>query len=767
MKRYFTLLTTCLGMMLCFAHTTKAQSTSQATINVDQGILAFPPLPKMTISKDGGIMISNTIKTQSRSAANLKGVWVAAKLMMDAQGYSVQNTTTYWGQGACPGQVREKVSHNGWDDFWCEVFGTCDYRWRTPIHAYANSALNSTFYLAPKRVDTQQNTKDNTFFVWVPLKNTNNLYYTVTSQYEIAKTYQLNYGDSFTQSSIVKTGYTSSNTAVKSMSHDQTSKTEYDFGQELSTRIEASAGIKLEGLIDLSTKTTIGTKQTAAQKFGFSYKDEYATSFQESYESTKETTTSFTIERYGPSAPGFVKAYVDLYPTSDYTFTGNDDGSPIDIAPYIDYDGKQFTSIANFIEYVFEPNQFYQMTAGATDAKCSSSDLGSLGYQPKQEIGNLYKYLHQYPNVMTMNDGISTDFYNQLAATFGNSYLPTKTHVWTYSIEQPSVHLNYDAQTYSIEQPTDCSPLTKAPTAQNNADRSIVFFWDAPVSATKFKLEIKRKSDSWDKGTIYTYSIDRQYDGGTKNPLQPTFTDSKTPYDISTVYVARVSSECGLNGTWLDPSPEIEFLSTVPDCWIDKTNIKAIKDIDSEYNITWNPVLGSQGYYIEYAIGDEDFSEARKRLSVTGFGAVHPFDIMQISTSYPLHSDTYFKVKITPQCSGSKGTATVQYFSADGTIRTGPVLTGNTSSGLIIFPNPVPQGGTPQFLINNLKKESNLPEVTIYNVSKGTQVYSDLRPTIQVNEKVSITKALESGSYVLQIILPDTQEKLLGRFLVE
>ncbi len=85
----------------------------------------------------------------------------------------------------------------------------------------------------------------------------------------------------------------------------------------------------------------------------------------------------------------------------------------------------------------------------------------------------------------------------------------------------------------------------------------------------------------------------------------------------------------------------------------------------------------------------------------------------------------------------------------------------------IIFPNPVPQSGTPQFLINNLKKEINLPEVTIYNVSKGTQVYSDLRPTIQVNEKVSITKALESGSYVLQIILPDTQEKLLGRFLVE
>lgn len=757
-------------MLFYLSHSAYAQSSSQNTIQVDQGTLAFPPLPKISIDKDGGVSINNVVKTQARSAANLKGVWVAAKIMMDAQKYNELNLITYdWGQGACPNQTRERVySGNSWNEFWCEVFGTCAYRWRTPIHMYNYTGTNSTFYLAPKKVDAQQSTKDNTFFIWVPLKNTNNLYYTVTSQYEIAKTYQLNYGDSFTQSSMVKTGFTTSNTTVKSVSHDQTSMNEYGFGQELSAQIETSAGVKLEGIIDMSAKTTIGTKATASQKFGFSFTDKYSTSFQESYSSSKETTESFTIQRKGPNTPGFVKAYVDLYPTSDYAFTGSEDGQPVDIAQYIDYDGKQFTSLANFLEYIFEPNQFYKIRPGVTNPRCTTDGLGNLGYQPQNQEaqnGNLYKYLHKYTDVISMNDGISTDLYDALSSTFGNSYIPTKTRIWTCSIEQPSVHLNYQARTLSVEQPTDCSALTKAPTQQLNADRSVLYTWDAPVSATKFKVEIKKKGDSWTTGMVYTFLVDREYDSATHNPLEPSLTDAKTPYDVVSTYVVRVTPQCGINGSWLDPSPETQFTLYRPNCIVDKPTIRAIRDIDNEYNITWDPVIGAQGYYIEYAIDEEDFGEARKRLSVTGFGAVHPFDLMQTTTTYPLRADSYFKVKVTPQCSGTKGTAVVQYFNMDGTIRTSDQHIDSAAGDLIIFPNPAAEGTEVKFVVKNLKQRIKSPQVSVYNVSRGTRLKLEL-DAIGVNQEVPIGKPLEPGYYILNVILPDTDQKLTGRFIV-
>ena len=751
MRRIFTLLFIYLTTIFWLTHPARAQS-GNATVNLEQqGTLAFPPLPKIYVDQDGAISINNVVKTKARSAANLKGVWVAAKLMMDAVGFSEkQDALRNIPVGLYPSIDADRNNPS-----------LLSY----PYHWYGNNGQNPTVYLAPNRVDSRQNTNNNTFFIWVPLKSTNDLHYTVTSQYEVAKSYLLNYGDSFTQSSTVKTGYTSSNTSVKSISHDQTSYQDYAFGQELSTKMEVSAGGGLFGLIQASVKTTYGAAFTASQKFGFSYTDKYATSFQESYSTQKESTESFTIQRNGPTTPGFVKAYVDLYPTSDYAFTGSDDQTPVDIAPYIDFDGKNFTSIANFIEYIFEPKQFYSEVSGARTPRMWPTPLGDLGYQPDQRLGNLYRYLHAYQDVITMNDGITTNLYSKLKSTFDGKYLPYTTRVWTYSIEQPSIHLNYSARTLSIEQPIDCTPLTKAPSKQINGDMSISYAWDAPVSATKFKLEIKKKGDSWTPGQIYTYLVDRKYDERTHNPMEPTFNDNRTPYDVTSTYVARVTSACGVNGEWLIPSPEAEFTFAFPDCQVQKSSIKAIRDINNEYRLTWAPIPGSQGYYIEYAIENEDFAEARRRLSTTGYNTIHPFDQLQVDTTYPLRADNYFKVKITPKCNGAKGTAIVQYFNVDGSIRTDSPKTNNINS-LSVFPNPATEGTTIQFVLSNLKQKTNSPKVSIFSITKAAQVYKFDLESIDIGQKIEIDKPLEPGYYTLQLILSDTQEVLSSNFFV-
>ena len=585
---------------------------------INAGILLFPAKPKIEI-KNGVVSVSNeTIK--SISSESIKGFWIQCKLKGNRR----------------------------------------------------SSPSSKEHYFSPKKVYSQDGDQlDRLVYLWIPLVRNNPFRYLATAEYKIGGKSVIGYNSSKVIERMVESGHML--TVSKANSVNQGMHVNNSNSAEIENTIQA----KLEALIGFSGIGSVGTSVSASRRlatskvFGFSSEQSHGSAFTANYSSSKKTTTHHTLTLKGPETFGFEKNYFPYYPIVTYTVCNsskeNLEEIELDaIGQYIDYTQECILafgekraircvkSIKNYVNYIFETSQFM--------SESRRSDTNETEWKDRVPTGVFLNYLKAFPNVKTFNPDIL-----DIGSTI-NSVNHLVNDIESYNViglfgceVNYSNDINVNDSFLEIESPVDCSPIAAAPSHQfidKNGKVVSKFTWNAPVSATEFKLEIKKKDDSWDNTTKVTTRPVKRLLSTINTPFQPYFDDIETRYE-PTIYVARVTSKCGALGKWLEYSPEVTFSYDISQCKVNA--ITATKQLDNTYKITWKDVPDKLGYYVEYAKSGESFEESRSNLSRPGH--LNPFNELKLDANYIYRGGNSFAIRVITKCQAGLGPIVEQNFS--------------------------------------------------------------------------------------------------------
>lgn len=585
------------------------------------GILLFPEKPKIEI-KDGAVFVSEKT-TKSISSESIKGFWIQCKL----KGY------------------------------------------------HRTDPSSKEQYFSPKEVFSQDGDEpDRLIYLWIPLVKDNPFRYLATAKYEIGEKCVLGYNSSQTIARIVESGHAlnvSKSNSVTQGTHENNS-TSSESVNAIEAKLESS--IAFSGIGSVGASVSRSGRLATSKAFGFSAERSEGSAFRADYTSSKKTTTHHTRTLRGPETFGFEKNYVAYHPIVTYTVynSSNENSNVIDlnaIGQYIDYtqncslytgenvDSRCRKSVRNYVNYILETSQFM------SELSLSKSDEKLISWKERAPTGVFLNYLKEFPNVKTLNPDIL-----DIGSTINSvNHLVNDIQIYSDAIILFECEVNYSNDTnvndsyLEIEKPVDCSPITAAPSHQFiDKDGKVVskFTWNAPVSATEFKLEIKKKDDSWDiPDKVITHPVKRLM-SKTNTPIDPCFDDIETRYE-PTIYVARVMSKCGASGKWLEYSPELIFSYDKMKCKVGA--ITATKQPDNTYKVTWKDVPDKLGYYVEYAKSGESFEESKSNLSRTG--QVNPFNELRMDTNYTYRGGSSFAIRVVTKCKSGLGPIAEQSFS--------------------------------------------------------------------------------------------------------
>lgn len=576
---------------------------SREVIESKDGILALPPEPKITI-KNEKLYINLNQKTKARCSSSLKGFWISCKLKLNC--FKILNS------------------------------GVTNYK----------DIVTDRIYL------------------WIPLKQNSPLYYYATTEYVIGGNFTINYNEKKTLEHIVETGYTSNSSNSHFVSALRSTSKSYSSSEEAELRASIEAGLGVGGG-GFGSSVSVSDRKTNVNQFGFSSETGSTDRFESG--NNLSTLSRFTCrdDREGPKIPGFVKVYVPYYPKVIYSLEDLDKTESINIGYNIDYGGKKFlcfdrneeedveycdNSIKNYIAYLFSKNPF-------------SEDSRLKGHYTER----LSAYLKKFSSVNTLNPNLKQKLSTILT---DQDYVEARIDSYSIGLSDFEVsHGNSAKPSYLIiEKPTNCGLITNlhhqfAATYDNKPVSR--FLWEAPISATDFQLEIKKENESWDnKSAVHIHPVSRGYHQDTKYPISQVVydEDKKQPNDIHVNYVARLQSKCGPNSGWSEYSDEVTFTYDRTKYQVGSITITPLSQ-DFNYSITWDAVVGAEGYYVEYANANVDFSEIRHSIT-PGPGKTHPFDILHSTNIWTYTSQVPFKIKITPKCNGMKGIEKVQFYSS-------------------------------------------------------------------------------------------------------